>query len=118
MTQTYFAKNGETLDINQAGNKFLDKITLGLFDKVGIPRPLLESDAKLVSRILNNYIKLQEITKSMPEAEQYYFWNQLGHKQETPHTIVWIKKVSSFLERGEGLLSEEEGMQRLERLLE
>ncbi len=118
MTITYFAVNGETLDVNHSGNDFLGKITLGLWDLLGIPMPLSDADAKLVARILNNYVKLQEETKNEPEAESYYFWHLLGYKQEAPHTIVWIKKVAKFFEDSNRLLSEDEGMDRLARLLE
>jgi len=39
-----------------------------------------------------------------------------GHKLEAPHTITWISKVAKFFNDSEGLLSEEDGVSKLERL--
>ena len=63
--QTYYAVNGAEIDSNVSGNNFLNKITLGLWDKVGIPRPLSEDDAQIVARILRNYASLQRATRKM-----------------------------------------------------
>ena len=76
MTQSYFAVNGDMKDINIAGNEFLDKLTLGLWDLIGIPRPLSEEDSKLIARILKNYAHIQRITYT----DAIKFLNDNGHE--------------------------------------
>lgn len=101
MTQTYYAVNGEVKDINVTGNRFLDKITFPLWDKAGIPRPLSEADAKLIARMLQNYVKLQRIK---PDT---WFWKELGWNQDSEANIIWVEEVAEFFEQSGGLLDEE-----------
>ena len=109
MAQTYCAVNGESKDINISGNRFLDKLTMGLWDLVGIPRPLSEEDSKLVARMLRNYARIQCITlDNDSESEQYFFWDQLGgYRQEHPHTILWLEEIAAFFEESGGLMDED-----------
>jgi hypothetical protein len=93
MTQTYYAVNGEVKDINVTGNRFLDKITFPLWDKAGIPRPLSEADAKLIARMLQNYVKLQRIK---PDT---WFWKELGWNQDSEANIIWVEEVAEFFEQ-------------------
>ena len=113
MTQTYYGVNGVDKSINYAGNGFLGKLTLGLWDLVGVPMPLSEEDSLLVARMLRNYAKLQTVTLGDNDAEQYFFWNPFGYEQENTRIIKWIEGVAQFFEESGGLLSEEEGMARL-----
>ena len=113
MTRTYYGISGVDKSINCAGNEFLGKLTLGLWDQVDIPMPLSEKDSLLVARMLRNYAKLQIATLDNNEAEQYFFWNHLGYEQENMRIIKWIEGVAQFFEESGGLLSEEEGMARL-----
>ena len=101
MTQTYYAVNGEAKDINVTGNRFLDKLTFPLWDKVGIPRPLSEEGTKLIARMLRNYAKLQRIKPSS------YFWEELGWTQDVDANIAWVEEVAEFFENSRGLLDEE-----------
>jgi len=103
MTQTYYAVNGEVKDINVTGNRFLDKLTFPLWDKAGIPRPLLEAETKLIARMLRNYAKLQRIK---PDA---WFWKEQGWTQDDETEIIWVEKVAEFFEQSGGLLDEDIG---------
>ena len=100
-TQTYYAVNGEVKDINVTGNRFLDKLTFPLWDKLGIPRPLSESDTKLIARMLRNYSNLQRIESSE------YFWKETGWAQDDEEEIRWVEEVAEFFECSGGLLDEE-----------
>ena len=101
MTQTYYAVNGEVKDINVTGNRFLDKLTFPLWDKLGIPRPLSEADAKLIARMLRNYAKLQRIQPGQ------WFWKEAGWIQDNEAEIKWVEEVAEFFEHSGGLLEEE-----------
>jgi len=101
MTQTYYAANGEVKDINVTGNRFLDKLTFPLWDKLGIPRPLSEEETKLIARMLRNYANLQRIEPGE------YFWKEVGWIQDNEADIVWVEEVAEFFEKSEGLLDED-----------
>ena len=107
MTQTYYGINGELFDINVTGNHFLAKLTLGLWDKAGIPRPLTKKDSFIVARLLRNYIKLQTITSSNDEYGKT-FWSSHGYRQDDIEEINWLTKVAGFFERCDGLMTEDE----------
>ncbi len=104
MTQIYYAVNGKEEKINKAGNDFLAKLTFCLWDKVGIPRPLSEADAKLVARILRNYVTLQEITKK--DKSERYIWRMMGYTQDDEGSIEWTKRIAQFFEESGGLREE------------
>lgn len=106
MTQTYYAVHGNTKDINITGNQFLDNLTLGLWDKIGIPRPLSESDAKLVARMLRNYAALQMTTSDAPQRYGTYFGHQFGYVQEGRQELRWIEEVATFFDESGGLTDE------------
>ena len=106
--QQYFAVNGEIKDINVTGNRFLDKLTFPLWDKVGIPRPLPETETNLIARMLRNYAKLQRIKPSS------YFWEDLGWTQDSEADIIWVEEVAEFFEQSGGLLDEDVGEEMLE----
>ena len=108
MMQRYFTVNGEVKKINVTGNRFLDKLTFPLWDKVGIPRPLSEAETKLIARMLRNYAKLQRIKPSS------YFWEDLGWTQDTEADIIWVEEVAEFFEQSGGLLDEDVGEGMLE----
>ena len=101
MTQTYYAVNGTSKDINVTGNRFLDKLTFPLWDKAGIPRPLSEEETKLIARMLRNYARLQRIK---PDA---WFWKELGWVQDDETEIILVEEVAEFFESSGGLLDEE-----------
>ena len=114
MSQEYYGNNGEDFPISTSWNRFLDQITLCLWDKMGIPRPLSKDDALLVSRILRNYIKLQEITA----PENYYgtiMWSMYGFKQDDPEELKKAGKIAEFFERCNGLMTEEEWSDKFEK---
>ena len=101
MTQTYYAVNGEVKDINVTGNRFLDKLTFPLWDKLGIPRPLSDADAKLIARMLRNYAKLQRIQPGP------WFWKEVGWAQDNESEIKWVEEIAEFFEHSGGLLDGE-----------
>ena len=114
MTQEYYGNNGEDFPISASWNRFLDQITLCLWDKMGIPRPLSKDDALLVSRILRNYITLQKMTA----PENYYgtiMWSMYGFKQDGPETLKVAEEIASFFERCNGLMTEEEWSNKFEK---
>ena len=101
MTQYYEGNNGQTIKINIAGNKFLTQLTIFLWDKIGIARPLSEMDCLLIARILKNYVKLSEYFT----LNKNDFWGinkYLGNPQTD--TLVWLqKKIIPFFESCEGI---------------
>ena len=107
--QTYCAVNGEVKDINVTGDRFLDKLTFPLLDKVGIPRLSSEDETKLIARMLQNYAKLQRIK---PDE---WFWKEVGWKQDNEADIIWVEEVAEFFEKSGGLLDEEIGEEMLEK---
>jgi len=112
MSQDYFANNGEMETVNYSGNKFLGKLTFGLWDKIGIPRPLSEMDSKLIARIINNYIKLQTKDRIMFRDAIQRQLHEIGYKLEEEDTIIWLKELANFFEKSGGLMSEEEWCER------
>lgn len=105
MTRTYYTANGEYIDINVTGNLFLDKLTFGLWDKIGIPRPLSKSDTRLVARLLRNYATLQRRTLG---EDHNYAWQSMGFEQDDIKTIEWTEKIARFFEFSDGLIDENE----------
>ena len=101
MAQTYYAVNGEVKDINVTGNRFLDKLTFPLWDKVGIPRPLSDAGTKLIACMLRNYAKLQRIEPGD------YFWKESGWIQDDETEIKWVEEVAEFFESSGGLLDDD-----------
>lgn len=104
MTQTYYAVNGDYIVINITGNQFLDKLTFGLWEKIGIPRPLSKADTKLIARLLRNYANLQRMTLG---EDHSYAWRLMGYIQDDLETIEWTEKVAEFFEHSHGLLDED-----------
>lgn len=102
--QTYYAVNGSWIDINVSGNLFLDKLTFGLWDKIGIPRPVSEPDTKLIARMLWNYANLQRVTL---EEDHDHAWKLMGFEQDDIETIEWTEEIAKFFENSEGLVDEE-----------
>lgn len=107
MTQTYYGVNGKNFDVNNTGNYFLSKLTFCLWDKAGIPRPLSKEDAILVSRLLRNYISLQQKT-TKDVLGNNLFWRMYGFVQDTQEDLEWVVEIIEFFENCEGLMTEEE----------
>lgn len=107
MSQEYYGNNGENFSINTNGTNLLDRLTLCLWEKVGIPRPLSKEDALLVARILDNYIKLQNVTMN-DETSSLHFWSKYGLQQDFIENLRFTAKISDFFKRCNGLMTEEE----------
>jgi len=107
MTQTYYGINGELFDVNVTGNHFLAKLTVGLWDKFGIPRPLTKPDSLIVARLLRNYIKLQTLISSNEDYGKS-IWSSHGYRQDDIEELNWLKEVAGFFERCDGLMSEDQ----------
>jgi len=111
MSQEYYGNNGEEFAINRNGNELLDRLTLCLWDKVGIPRPLTKEDALLISRMLNNYIELQKVTT----GDDFYssiFWSKYGLHQDDLENLEFTIRMAEFFKRCNGLMTEEEWVSR------
>lgn len=109
MSQEYYGNNGEQFTINVNGTALLDRVTLCLWDKVGIPRPLSNEDALLISRMLDNYITLQKVTMG-DESYSKPFWARYGLKQDCDENLEVTIKISNFFKRCDGLMTEEDGV--------
>ena len=114
MSQEYYGNNGENFAINVTWNRLLDRMTLCLWDKVGIPRPLSKEDALLIARMLNNYITLQKIT-GKEQCHEYCMWSMYGFKQDGPEALKIAEGIAKFFERCNGLMSEEEWSDKFEK---
>ncbi len=102
MSQQYYGCNGRLLDLNVSANHFLEKITLCLWDKVGIPRPLSQEDALLIARILRNYISLQKVYLD-DRGQGTYFWSLYGLSQDDEEEIRFMTEIAVFFEECNGL---------------
>jgi len=115
MTRDFCAVSGEEMNINNRGCAFLGKLTIGLWEWIGIYEPMSKDDTLLMARILRNYAKIQRETHNCELnrcgiTNQYFFWHTNGHRQEDMDTIEWLEKVADFLENSGGLVSEDEYM--------
>lgn len=76
------------IHLNLKAWDYLDKITIGLFEKLGISYPVSAEDCKIIARIIDNHIKYQE-----------YIGNSTAYfgitKLETSE-IEFMKKVANF----------------------
>lgn len=107
MSQEYYGNNGEQFSINVNGTTLLNRLTLCLWDKVGIPRPLSNEEALLISRILDNYITLQKVTMG-DESYSTPFWSKYGLQQDHVENLEVTIKISNFFKRCDGLMTEED----------
>jgi len=114
MTQTYYAENGESLDVNISGNQILDKLTFGLWDKIGIPRPISSDDAKLIARILRNAATF--CRNGHPLFLSIAF-NGTEFNYRDNGEVQWLDDTAGFFERSGGLITEREHDQRMSRML-
>ena len=105
MAQQYYGCNGRLLQLNVSANHFLEKITLCLWDKVGIPRPLSKEDAVLIARILRNYVTLQEVYLDDP-GQGTHFWSLYGLGQDDEEDIKFTSEIALFFEECNGLTNE------------
>ena len=95
MSRTYTDKRtGKSIDINVAGNNYLGKITVGLWEKLGFA-PKTKEDCRLVARIIKNHIKYQEYHETFTK---YYEIPILE-----PEEIEFMKKVAIFFENAKGI---------------
>ena len=108
LSQTYYAVYGKNKDVNVSGNELLAKLTIGLWDKVGIPRPLSKEDAELVARVLYNYANLMEITLEESKENAYCFWHRYGHDVLENHDIRFLRSMGEFFDNCGGLITEDE----------
>jgi hypothetical protein len=103
LTITYIAKNGETFDLNHAGNRWLDRVTLGLWDKIGVPARVSAGDRLLIARMIRNREKLARFKTGNPEHQIDKILDpQDGENPESAETFA------EFLERSGGLICEDD----------
>ena len=114
MSRNYYGNNGELFNVTVTIRNFLEKITLCLWDKAGIPEPLSEEDSLLILRIIDNYVKLQTLTSSDGEFGKY-FWSKYGFEQDTPEELELINKVARFFGRSKGLMTEQDWSDKFEK---
>lgn len=97
MTRTYIDKGtGKHIDINVAGNTYLGKITIGLWDKIGFA-PKTEEDCKIVARIIRNHIHYQQ-WKDYPSPPELSLIEFLE-----PDEIEDMKNIADFFENAKGI---------------
>jgi len=91
MGYTFFGKNGYSFHRTVAEGDFLDKITLGLWPKIGC-YPRTDEDCKLVARILRNRAALN---KWLPYD---YYEMKFGLTKEEDSTVKWMRSLANFFE--------------------
>ena len=101
MGRDYIGKSGNSFSINVAGAELLDKITFGLFEKIGC-FPKNKEDCLLVTRVLRNRVRLNN----------YYlpFWKEMYDIEKFSNDIAnWMEEAADFFEKSNGLNLEEMG---------
>jgi len=101
MGRDYIGKSGNSFSINVAGAELLDKITFGLFEKIGC-FPKTKEDSLLVTRVLRNRIRLNK----------YYlpFWKEIYDVEKfSDNEADWMEDIAEFFEISNGLDLEEMG---------
>jgi len=128
MGQEYYAVNGEDRNIIHFWNVVLDVLTAGLWDKVGIPRPLSEEDANLTARVLRNFHTLYgHLIENPPSDIKHWNWflkhnfgvsYSMGIQQEPEDKLPfdkeqhdYILELVRFFESSGGLITDEEYFQ-------
>lgn len=124
MSQEYYAVTGEERTINHFWNVVLDVLTAGLWDKIGIPRPLSEEDAKLTSRVLRNFHTLYgHLIDDPPKDIKHWNWflkhnfgvsYSMGIRLKEPEDELpfdqeqhdYILELVEFFENSEGLVDD------------
>lgn len=92
MTQYYTdIKTGKEIKINIKGNEYLNKITLGIFPKMGISDICSPEDCQLVSRIIRNYNWYLKNASSY--TLDFYRVERLS-----PEEMRFMEKVADFFE--------------------
>ena len=95
MGRDYIGKSGNSFSINVAGTEFLDKLTFGLFEKIGC-FPKTKEDCLLVARVFKNRIRLNK----------YYlpFWKEMYDVDKfTEGEAEMLEEAVDFFEHSEGL---------------
>jgi hypothetical protein len=109
-------------------NEILNVLTAGVWDKVGIRRPCTADDAKLVARIIRNFLKVYNVMKDDPDVRQtcWFIRKYFGvtpsmgvmkdePKDELPLTDddpEYLLTIADFFEASGGLITTEEGDRR------
>lgn len=130
MSQEYYAVNGTDLSVAHHYAEMLGVLTAGLWDKVGIRRPCSSEDAKLIARIIRNFVKVYNNLKDDPDVHQtcwfirkyYGITPSMGvlkdePKDELPLTDMdpeFLLEMADFFESSGGLITEEEHYRRAE----
>ena len=91
----YKGKSGNSLSINIAGAQFLDKLTFGVFEKIGC-FPKTKEECYLVARVFRNRLRL----------DNYYlpFWKEMYDIDKfTKGEVQLLEEAVDFFEHSEGL---------------
>jgi hypothetical protein len=87
MSQTWYNSRGEDFDMNYSSGDWLNRVTFGLSDKVGLKDHIEISDTKLIARLIQNRLApdiniANEKAKFMGEQEydleEYDFCLKIG----------------------------------------
>jgi len=100
MGHTFYGKHGYYFNRSVGDGDFLDKITLGLWDKIGC-YPKNDEDCKLVARILRNRVAWN---KWLPYD---YYEMKFGLTKEEDYNVRWMISLANFFELC-GYMDEEE----------
>jgi len=106
MGSTFYGRNGETFEMNVAAKTDLDKLTFGLWDKLGIPRDIPMNDTNIIARMIRNMVRIQKLTHGTPEMES--FLKMVGFTQYDTEEIEFFESAATFFEDSGGLLPEDQ----------
>lgn len=100
MSDTFYARNGYTFTRNLEGGRYLSKITLGVFKKIGC-HPKRKEDCKLVARILRNRANLNQWWR--PYFEEAYCMEKMDEED-----VKWNISLANFFEFSGGCMDMDE----------
>jgi len=117
MGRTYWGENGSELDVNFHTAHVIDQLTFGLWDTIGTPTPLPESDTKLIARILRNYVVLLNRILDNQDLVDYAkgllipVHPLIGDETKAEATKFW-SDIAEWFENCGGLITEGEHYRR------
>jgi len=96
MGVTFYAVNGETLDMNHGARDVLDRLTAFYWDLLGVPSKVSKEDTLLIARILKNFIHLQTIGDPI-------FFKVWHIPIETKEDLEYWEEVEKFFRESGGI---------------
>jgi hypothetical protein len=69
MSRSYYGNNGTYIDINVAGGLLLDKISIGMFQKLGVPSEIDDPTARDLAKKIRDVVTSIPVGEPVPEPE-------------------------------------------------